>query len=71
MTEDLKLMQCVRTLTVRVGRLMRSLSPRERLALKVGLSASHAEEALTQGDMMRARAHVQKLLKLARQLEDG
>jgi hypothetical protein len=47
-----------------------SLSKREAKALQAGLSASHAEEALTQGDIARAKAHFSKLIALVRELKE-
>lgn len=45
------------------------LSSREKVAFAAGLRASHAEEALTQGDVARANAHFQALLGFMAQLE--
>jgi len=42
------------------------LTPREILAFKAGLRAAHAEEALIQGDKLRAIAHFRGLAKIAK-----
>ena len=42
------------------------LTAREKLALSFGLHASHAEEALTTGDVPRARAHFLKMQEIAK-----
>lgn len=41
---------------------------REMLFLKIGLRASHIEEAAAHGDQERALAHMRKLVALLRQL---
>ena len=42
------------------------ISPRDMFFLKIGLRASHIEEAITQGDTVRAKAHLKNLVNMMR-----
>lgn len=42
----------------------RTLSPREKTILKIGLAASHLEESVAHGDWTRAQAHAESVEKL-------
>jgi hypothetical protein len=64
-----KLKECFSLIANALTEATAGLSPREQLALQAGLSASHAEEALTAGDIDRAQAHFNKLMTIARQLD--
>jgi hypothetical protein len=52
-----------------VEELRRSLSPRETLALQIGLAASHLEESIIQGHTTRARAHAENVARLLEELK--
>lgn len=52
-----------------VKRFSRSLTPRELTILRLGLTASHLEESVAQGDWKRADAHADRVAQLVRQLE--
>jgi len=49
-------------------RVAKTLTPRDRVYLGLGLRASHLEEALVQGDIERAHAHYVRILEIARML---
>ena len=66
-----KLLQCMGLLTRTIAKLRGELSPREGLALRIGLRASHMEEALTIGDADRALAHFRATLRLIGQLHQA
>ncbi len=51
-----------------IGDLKNRLSPRDLVMMQIGMRASHIEEALAQGEVDRARGHVQKLVELARRI---
>lgn len=51
--------------------LRRRLTPRELLALQLGLAASHLEESVMQGHVTRAKAHAENVAKLIEQLKAG
>ena len=59
-----RLHAAIHTMMDAVGRFGRSLSPREQQILKVGLEASHAEEAVVAGDFARAQSHIDKIEEL-------
>lgn len=52
-----------------VERFSKSLTPRELKILRLGLTASHLEESIAQGDWKRADAHADNVTQLVRQLE--
>ena len=58
------LLKCAGLLVATVDKLRGELSPRELVALRIGLRASHMEEALMTGDTARALAHFKALLRL-------
>ena len=62
------LLRCFEALAESWKKLGARLTARERLVLQFGLHASHAEEALTTGDVPRARAHFLKMQELMRVL---
>jgi hypothetical protein len=64
-----KLRECFSLIAKTLTRATAGLNAREQLILQAGLSASHAEEALTAGDIDRAQAHFNKLMRIARQLD--
>lgn len=68
-TPDKQVRDCFSLIAKTLLHASKGLTPRERLALEAGLSASHAEEALVVGDIARAQAHFDKLLATARKLE--
>jgi len=49
-------------------KLQTRITAREIQFLKIGLRASHIEEALVDGDVLRARAHQVALMKLLAQI---
>lgn len=48
-------------------RFQKRLTPRELVVLKIGLRASHIEESLMVGDQARAKAHLEALVRMARE----
>ncbi|HEX9641822.1 MAG TPA: hypothetical protein VGB13_10980 [Candidatus Krumholzibacteria bacterium] len=62
------LMDCFSALAKSWREFGEKLSPRERLAMQFGLHASHAEEALTTGDVPRAEAHFLKMQEIMKVL---
>jgi hypothetical protein len=65
-----RLYDCMVLLTRTLGQLRGELSPRELVALRIGLRASHVEEALMAGDADRALAHFRAALRLMVQLHN-
>ena len=65
-----RLYECMVLLTRTLGKLRGELSPREMVALRIGLRASHVEEALMAGDADRALAHFRAALRLIIQLHN-
>jgi hypothetical protein len=49
-----------------LSRFQKRLTPRDVVLLKIGLRASHIEEAMTSGDHERARAHLSALVEMIR-----
>ena len=45
-------------------RFAKTLTPREKAILEIGLTASHLEESAAHGDWTRARAHAENLTKV-------
>lgn len=62
------LIRCFEELAKSWQALGHRLNTREKLALSFGLHASHAEEALTTGDVPRAQAHFLKMQEIAKVL---
>jgi hypothetical protein len=60
--------QCARLILGAVAHLRDTLTPRELIALRLGLRASHMEEALLLGDTDRALAHFRGVLGLLGEL---
>jgi hypothetical protein len=54
-----------------VERFSKSLTPRELVILRLGLTASHLEESIAHGDWKRADAHADSAAQLVRQLEES
>ena len=48
-----------------------TLSPREKIVLEIGLTASHMEESLAHGDWKRAEAHMGRLVELLDEFRQG
>ena len=64
-----KINRCLQVLMQAATQARANLSPREQIAFHAGLRAAHAEEALTQGDNVRAQAHFAGLVELMQKLE--
>ena len=53
-----------------MARFKRTLSPRDFALLAIGMRASHIEEALSQGDVVRAQGHFDRLAQALQDLPD-
>ena len=62
--DDSALIKCAALLFATVEKLRGELAPREQVALRIGLRASHMEEALMLGEAPRAMAHLKEILRL-------
>jgi hypothetical protein len=67
---DDRLLRCLTETLDTIKAFERSLTPRERAILALGLAASHLEESIVHADWKRAEAHADNLVKLLNQLRN-